>query len=315
MPSEERDMLEVALDHSPRVEEGGPGVVYLDVAGLRGLFGDDGEIGRRLLQGLTDRGLRGRVGVGGSRISALIAARRADGVAVVPPGEDARHLAPAPVSLLDLTPEMAARLQRWGIRTLGELADLPAAGLSERLGNEGIGLQRLARGEDPRPLRPWSPLPVFEESVDAPWGVEALGPLNDLMAGLIERLCSKLERSGLSADQLDWICRLAGGGVHEVAVAPAVPMNEAAAVSALIRASLEARPPRASVERITLRARPVRVAPAQDSLTDRSRPSPRMLAATLARLAALVGVDQVGIPRILDTHAPDPVTLVRGRAG
>ena len=284
-------------------------MVYLDVAGLRGLFGDDAEIGRRLVGALAERGLRARVGIGGSRISALVGARRGDGVAVIPPGEDARHLAPAPVSLLELTQEMAARLGRWGIRTLGELADLPAHGLFERLGSDGLRLQRLARGEDPRPLRPWAPPPAFEESVDAAWGVEALGPLNDLMGGLVERICSQLERRGLSADQLEWTFQMAGGLVHDGSVTPAGPMSEAAVVSALIRASLEAKPPRGAVERITLQARPVRVAPAQESLTDRSRPSPRMLAATLARLAALVGENQVGIPRVLDTHASDPLAL------
>jgi protein ImuB len=309
VPSEERDLLEVALDHSPRVEEGGPGVVYLDIAGLCGLFGDEAEIGRRLARGVADRGVRVQVGIAGSRISALIAARRKSGVAVIAPGEDAEQLASAKVSLLDLTAEMTARLGRWGIRTLGELAELPAPALFERLGSEGLKLQRLARGEDPRPLRPWAPPPVFEESIEPEWAVESLGPLGDLLTGLVERVCSQLERRGLSADQFEWICRLSGGAVHEGSVAPAVAMNEPASVATLLKASLESRPPRGAVEGITLRARPVRVAAAQESLTDRSRPSPRMLAATLARLAALVGVRQVGIPVVLDTHAPDAVKL------
>ena len=305
----EHDLLEVALAHSPRVEEGGPGLVYLDVAGLRGLFGDEAEIGRRLARSAADRGLRAQVGIASSRISALIAARRENGITVLRPGEEAEYLASAPVSLLDLTGEMAARLDRWGIRTLGDLADLPAPALFERLGSEGLRLQRLARGEDSRPLRPWEPPSVFEESVEPGWAVETLGPLGDLVAGLVERICEKLERRGLSADQFEWACRLADRTVHEGSVAPAVPMNEPAAVAALLKASLESRPPRGAVDAVTLRAHPVRVAPAQESLTDRSRPSPRMLAATLARLAALVGARQVGVPALLDSHRPDAVEL------
>ena len=308
-PGIARDLLEVALAHSPRVEEGGPGLVYLDVAGLHGLFGDEGQIGRRLVRGAVDRGLSAQVGVAGSRISARVAARRGSGVTIVAPGDDAEYLASAPLALLDLSAEMAERLRRWGIRTLGELAALPAAALFERLGSEGLRLQRLARGEDPHPLRLWAPPPVFEESIEPGWSMETLDALADLLARLVERVCEQLERRGLSADRFQWACRLAGHTVHEGSFSPAVPMHEATAITALLRASLESRPPRGAVEAVTLRAYPVRVAAAQESLTDRSRPSPRMLAATLARLAALLGARQIGVPVLLDSHRPDAVTL------
>src|SRR5262245_48274228 len=181
------DLLEVALAHSPRVEEGRSGLVYLDATGLQGLYGSEEEIGERLTRAAAERERTIRVGIGPSRISALIAARRGSGVTVVPPGTDARYLAEAPISLLDLTDEMAGRLGRWGIRTLGELATLPSPALFERLGSEGIALQRLARGEDSLPLRPWEPPLVFEASIEPGWAVETLGPLGDLLAGLIDR--------------------------------------------------------------------------------------------------------------------------------
>jgi protein ImuB len=308
-PERVQDLLDVALACSPRVEEGGPGFVYLDVAGVRGLHGGEGEIGRRLVRAAADRGLHVRVGVAGSRIGALIAARRGDDITVVEPGKDAEYLATASLSLLDLSDEMAARLGRWGLRTLSELAALPPAALFERLGSEGIAIQRLARGEDSRPLRPWEPPLPFEESVEPGWTVEALGPLGDLLAGLVERICEKLVKRGLSADQFDWACRLADRTVHAGRSTPAVPVNEAAAVTALLRASLESRSPRGAVEAVTLRAHPVRVAPAQESLADRSHPSPRMLTTVLARLAALVGARQIGVPVLLDSHRPEAVTL------
>jgi hypothetical protein len=149
-PERAQDLLDVALGHSPRVEEGGPGLVYLDVAGLRGLHGSEEEIGRRLARAAADRGVQVRVGVAGSRIGALVAARRGRGVTIIHPGKDAKYLATAPLSLLDLSDEMAARLGRWGIRTLGELAVLPSAALFERLGSEGIALQFARSGPGSR---------------------------------------------------------------------------------------------------------------------------------------------------------------------
>src|SRR5262245_58233322 len=308
-PERAQALRDVALAHSPQVEEGGAGLVYLDVAGLRGLYGSEEEIGRRLLRAAADRGLSVRVGIAQSRIGALIGARRGRGVTIIDARKDAQYLAAAPLSLLDLTDEMAARLGRWGLRTLGELAALPSAALFERLGSEGIALQRLARGVDDRPLRPWNPPLFFEESLEPGWTVETLGALGDMLARLVERICERLVRRGLSADRFDWACRLADRTVHEGSSTPAVPVNEAAAAMALLKASLESRPPQGAVEAVTLRAHPVRVAPAQESLTDRSRPSARMLTAILARLAALVGAKQIGVPELLDSHRPDAVTL------
>jgi protein ImuB len=309
-PSASRELLlGVALAHSPRVEEGGADHVYLDATGLRGLFGSEEQLARRLVAAGGERGQRVRVGIAGSRISARFACRLHEGITVVEPEDDAAYLAPAPVALLDLPPEMATRLDRWGIRTLGELAALPPAALFERLGGEGPRLQQLARGEDPRPLRPWAPPPILEETAALDDAVEALGPLVELLATLAERISDQLARHGRSADQFEWVCHLADRRRHEGSCVPAVPLSERAAVTALLRASLEAHPPSGAVVAVTLRARPVRVPAAQTSLGDPSRPSPRLVTATLARLAALVGAQQIGVPVPLDSHRPDAVEL------
>jgi protein ImuB len=302
-------LLEIALRHSPSVEDGGPGIVYLDLGGLERLWGGEEEIARRLVRAASESGAAARVGIAGSRAGARFAARAGGDVTIVPPGRDARWLGPAPLALLGLGPVMSARLGRWGIRTLGELADLPASGLAERLGGEGLRLQRLARGDDATPLRLWTSPPVFEESADCPWGIETLEPLGDLLAGLAEMLCARLRRHELSTDAFAWICRLADRTVHEGACAPAAPLADPAAAAALLRASLAARPPASAVEAITLRARPVRVGSIQPRFDEPPRPSPRLLTATLARLSALVGAPGIGSPVILDTHRPDAVQM------
>jgi protein ImuB len=122
-------------------------------------------------------------------------------------------------------------------------------------------------------------------------------------------LCARLRRYELSADAFEWTCGLADRTVHEGDCAPAAPLADSAAAAALLRASLEARPPRAAVETVTLRARPVRVESVQPRFDEPPRPNPRLLTATLARLSALVGAGGVGSPVILDTHRPDAVQM------
>lgn len=302
-------LLRVALAHSPRVEDGGSGRVYLDAAGLHGLFGDEPSLAARLRAAAAGAGVAIRVGLAGSRIAALAAARLGSGAMIVGPGDDAAALAGAPLSLLELPEETAVRLGRWGIRTLGELAALPTAGVFERLGGNGVRLQRLARGEDPRPLVSWRPGPLLEESVACDWGLETTEPVVERLRELAARVCARLGAAGLAADGFEWSCRLAGGRAHDGALTPATPMTDAESVGGLLRLAVEARPPRGAVEAVVLRARPVRAPGVQESLTDRSRPAGRPLAATLNRLVALVGADAIGAPALLDTHRPDAVAL------
>src|SRR5688500_12440145 len=54
-PSASRELLEIALAHSPRVEEGGTDHVYLDATGLRGLFGSEEQLARRLVAAASAR--------------------------------------------------------------------------------------------------------------------------------------------------------------------------------------------------------------------------------------------------------------------
>ncbi|HEY7202784.1 MAG TPA: hypothetical protein VIA61_00725 [Methylomirabilota bacterium] len=307
--SAQRVLLQVALGHSPRVEDGARGRVYLDASGLHGLFGDEPRLAARLCDMAAAAGVTARVGIAGSRLAALAAASRGSGATIVDPDGDAAYLADAPLSLLELSKELSARLSRWGLRTLGELAALPAAGLFERLGGEGVRLQRLVRGDDPRPLASWKPALLFEESVECEWGMETLPPVVERLGELAARVCARLGERGLAADGFEWVCRLDAGRLHEGALAPAVPMTDGAAVAALLRFALETRPPRGIVRALTLRARPARITAMQESLTDRSRPSPRLLAATLNRLVGLVGADRIGAPALLDSHRPDAVGL------
>src|SRR5262249_42182633 len=244
----QRLLLEMALAHSPSVEDGGPGVVDLALRGLEKLFGSEEAIARGFLDAVAARGLVGRIGIAGSRAGSRFAARSGESITIIPPGGDARKLGPAPLALLDLDPHTAARFGRWGIRTLGELADLPSRGLAERLGDEGSRLQRLARGEDATPLRLWTPPPIFEESAECLWGVEPPCPFAGRGATRPELRAGRWRRRGLWAVLVGGPWRRAARPPRAARGPPAAPLSDPAAAAALVRASLAAHPPRAAVE-------------------------------------------------------------------
>ena len=74
-------------------------------------------------------------------------------ITVVPPGEEASFLAPLPVDALwGIGPKTAARLEEIGLRTIGDLAELPEFELVRMFGKSGHDLAERARGIDHRPI-------------------------------------------------------------------------------------------------------------------------------------------------------------------
>jgi len=67
------------------------------------------------------------------------------------------------------------------VRTFREFAVLPVAGVSERLGQEGVKLQQLASGKIERHLKLNQPAPVFENSLELEYPLSELEPLSFIL--------------------------------------------------------------------------------------------------------------------------------------
>ena len=107
-------LLDAALTVSPRVEDGGSGIVHVDAAGLERLVGDFRAIADRLIRQVSAIGLRARVGVAASRTAARLAAQAGPRVTIIPPGGERVFLAGVPLATLDLPADLAATFARWG---------------------------------------------------------------------------------------------------------------------------------------------------------------------------------------------------------
>lgn len=176
-----------------------PGLACFDAQGLRRLNGGlDGVLAaaRRALAAWP-----ARYGVAPSRFAAVAAATRARvrrPVIVTGSQREAKaFLASMPVSLLRARPELVhlpEALQRLGLRTLGELAEIPSAALADRFGSAGLVAHELASGSDGA-LRPRAPGELLSESIDLPEAVSGL-QLESAMGLLIDRLLARRERRG-----------------------------------------------------------------------------------------------------------------------
>jgi protein ImuB len=312
-------LLEVAERFSPRVEDAAGGVVYLDVDGIERHFPATGEaspelkLGRALLADTEAAGLPAKAGVAASKLAARIAAGLPESPAIVADGEEAAFLAPLPLSRLSPTLEssdLSATLTRWGIQTIGDFARLPAARVTSRLGAAGRELHATARGLDPRPLTPRLPPLAFHEGMDLEWPLVALEPFLFVGRAALERLCGRLESNGVACSRLELALRLEPDGHAVRAIDLPAPTRDVKTLLTLLRLDLEARPPGAPVAGFTLAAHADRPRETQLSLYGPAALSPDKLAATLARLFALLGPGRVGSPRVTDGHRPERLALV-----
>jgi protein ImuB len=297
-------LCDVAYGLSPRVEDAGAGMVFVDLQGLQALHGSEEEIARLLVNGAAAVGLEASVGVASTKVAARLAACDGGGRAVVPRHEEWSFLAPLPVDLLEPGEKLRETLSRWGIRTLGELAELPASAVATRLGPQGGALVRRARGEDEAPLL-CRTLPLhFAESCELDFAIEAIDPFLFVARPLLERLTARLSLRGLVCGDLRLALRLAGRGRDERTVVVAAPSNEVKSLLTLLRLHLEAQPPADAVEAIRIDAIAEQLRPVQLDLLRPNGPAPARLALTLAKLTALCGDDRVGKPIVADSHDP-----------
>jgi protein ImuB len=294
-------LIACAQDFSPQVEQTDADTVTLDIDGLGHLFGSVHEIANSIAR---RAGIPVNIAVAANPDAAFHAARGFSGVSIVPQGDEAKFLASLPVALLAPSEEIAETLARWGIRTFRDLAILPDLGVAARLGEEGVRLQQLARGEHERPLVRVGASLHFEEEMELEYPVELLEPLLFVLARLLGDICRRLEERALAA--IGWRVRLQleNAPDHERTIRLPVPMRNPRVFLKLLELDLEKHSPAAPVVKVTIAAEPAKPRTAQNGLFIPLAPEPEKLELTLARIAAVVGEENVGSPELVDTHRP-----------
>jgi len=329
-------LLDCAQSFSPRVEDVAPGTVVLDLAGMQPLFGPLPKIARELARRASKLGLESNVAVAANIDTAIIAARGFSGVTVIVEGKECDQLGRLPVEILlpedaagngQPQDEMFEALRRWGVRRLRDLAALPEVGVSERLGQQGIYLQKLARGATSRTLVPVEPPLVFEEAVELEDPLVLLEPLAFLLNHMLEQLCARLSARALATQELRLELELANGYVDEESVRTPVfggrtnafhrtlrlpvPLLDPRTFLKLLQLDLKAHPPGAPIVKIRLAAQPAPPRAAQSGLFLPPSPEPEKLELTLGKIAGIVGEGKAGSLQLLDTHRRDGFRMQR----
>ncbi len=324
--SADLSLAEFAYGFSPIVEEAGGKTVVIDVEGCELLFGSAYELGtdvaRRAKEPRANGGLEGpvNVAIAANPDAAIHAAMRLKGITFVSPGEELICLGEFPIQALEfslvnvekkLADEIFETLRLWGILTFRDFASLPVAGVSERLGQEGVRLQQLAAGKTERHLKVKQPAPVFTYSIELDHPLYELEPLSFIFARLLNQLCATLNAYALATNEVTLLMQLENQTSHDRTLSLPYPMRDHKVFLKLLVLEMEKQPPQSAVKAVSIACDPVKPRVIQNGLFVPLAPAPDKLELTLARLAKLVGDQNIGSPVLLDTHRPDAFSVKR----
>jgi protein ImuB len=318
-------LIDCASAFSPRVESTMRGVVTLDIEGTERIFGPPRLLVRALAEHASGIGLEVNVAAASNSEAAMLGARGFTGTTVIPAGREGDSLGQLPVDVLPLSVAQAEILDSWGIRKCRDLALLPPVPLVQRLGQAGLHLQKLARGEVVRTLVPIEPPLRFYESFEFDDSIDDLDALIFVLDRLLGQISARLISRSLATDELELTLGLEVHKDRDVRqsfkkeephllrriLKLPVSMQDTNILLKLLQLDLAQHPPGAAVKSIAIEARPAKRRHTQGGLFAPHAPEAEKLEVTLARIRGVVGESdgqgraRVGSPEVVDSHKPD----------
>jgi protein ImuB len=301
----QRDAWEAVLDAldaiTPTIEDAGIGRAYCD---MRGINGNPKRWMKAIKAALSDFSFSSALGAGSNRFVARVAAERGDGT-ICEAGDEERFVSPMPLAMLELEPDVEARLNVLGIETLGDLAALPHGPFVRRFGTQAARWHALARGVDDAPLVPRPHRTRIERSLFGEGSAASEEALLFALRALVARVTDDLVHAGKRAAELLLELQCENGDVRRIAVAVANPTAREGMLFDLVRARLEGVQLEAPVEGLRLGIERMESGGVPLGLFAGDDPDAEAVELALARLEAAFGENSVLRARAVDGHRPE----------
>ena len=310
------ELTEVLRRFSPTVEpspiDADPGLFWLDAEGLSLLYPSLAAWGEAVRGALTTVQLRSGMAVGYTRFGSYVTARARAGrdLVVWQSLEDERRAtARVPLHRTSLDPASREALTQLGVDTVGQLANLPAAGLRRRFGAVVHRLHQQCSGTLDEPLTPALSEERFEKRLDFDDAVADREALGFFVKQLLDPLLARLASRGQALLELTLVFTLERAAPRTETLRPAVATLDSPQLHGLVRLRLESAPFDAGATSIELRVLGQKATREQLALffdgKDRARRDRPAGDRALARLRAALGDRAVVTARLREGHLPE----------
>ena len=147
---------EILQDYSDQIEGFGLDESWIDVTGSIGLYGSPMKIAKEISDRVKrELGITVSIGVSNNKVTAKLGSdyKKPDGITRIEPDNYKELVYPLPVQdLLYVGPATQRKLNSYGIRTIGQLAETNPKTLQGWFGKVGYALSAFARGLDTSPV-------------------------------------------------------------------------------------------------------------------------------------------------------------------
>lgn len=223
---------------TPLVALDAPYGLYLDITGAAHLFGGEAAMLETVTGSIARQGFTVRGAIAGTALAAHALARYAPGV-IVPPGSEAKAVAPLPIAALDAGDKALRALRHAGLKTVGMVAERLSSELSERLGKIFVTRLRILQGAEEQPLQPRRSLPdlMAEQRFADP--VVSQDVITASLHSLAQHLSTILDREGQGVRMLEAAFFRADGKVERIAIKTGEALRDADVMLRLLRQKLD----------------------------------------------------------------------------
>jgi protein ImuB len=297
---------------TPLVALDPPHGLFLDITGCAHLFGGEAALLKLLCDLLTAQGFAISAAIASTSICARTLTRHVHG-AIIAVGEEARAVAPLPVSALGVDEAITTGLRRAGLKTIGDVATRAHHEITARFGAGFTTRLEQALGRGDGPISPRKPLPdyIVEKRFAEPVATDAAISLT--LSKLAQMLVTAMAEQGKGARQLTACFFRTDGVVRAIVVDTGQAVTRAEVIDRLFRERLDALSdpldPGFGFDLIRLAAARTEIVVQQQHDLDAHVHDSDELAALIDRIAARIGSRRVVVYLPQDTHIPERAVL------
>ena len=314
-------LVHMARRWSPLVARDGADGLMTDISGVAHLFGGEDGLLADLRAHIARAGFACAVGVADTRGAAYALARFGGGRfaggqfggAMAAPGQTLAAIGRLPPAALRLDHDTVTGLERLGLRSIRDLAQVPRAPLARRFG-PGLMLRLdQALGVQPEPVSPEAEAPHYGVRLTLP---DPIGLQSDVMAGLsrlLDRLCASLASNHHGARRLALELRRVDGATALAEIGLARPMRDAGRMAALFARAVDDIDAGFGIDQLRLTA-PVVEPMAPEQMDQNRAVGADKLHDLITRLGNRVGFDNVQRYAPAQSHIPEKSFLVLSAA-
>ncbi len=240
---------------SPGVAFDGPQGLLIDASGVAHLHGGEAAMARRRVRMRARAGFTARVSIADTPGAAHALSRCGPRVTICPPGAQDAALAPLPPHALRLDERERDLLATFGVATIGELAAMPRAPLTRRLGKALVARldQALGRVAEPiDPIQPAEPIAVAQRFMEPIGTAEAIA---HWLGTLVPKLADALAAQGLGARRIELIADRVDHVPQRIRIGLARPSRDGAHILKLLLRRIEDVEPGYGIDALTLHLR------------------------------------------------------------